>query len=45
MTADPGLAPGDGERTLVSNVANPYFSNREGGAKSPVDLPLALGRR
>src|SRR5438132_4477232 len=33
MTADPGHAPGDGERTLVSSVANSYFSNREGGAK------------
>ena len=42
MTADPGHPPGDGERTLVSSVANSYFSNREGGAKSPVDLPLRL---
>ena len=42
MTADAGLAPGDGERTLVSSVANSYFSDREGGAKSPVDLPLRL---
>jgi hypothetical protein len=39
---DPGLAPGDGERTLLSSVANSYFSDREGGAKSPVDLPLRL---
>jgi hypothetical protein len=42
ITADHGLAPGDSERTLVSNVATSYFSDREGGAKSPVDLPLRL---
>jgi len=42
ITADPGLAPGEGERPLVSNVANSYFSDREGGEKSPVDLPLRL---
>jgi hypothetical protein len=42
VAADPGLAPGDGERTLVSSVANSCFSDREGGAKSPVDLPLRL---
>ena len=42
MTADPGLAPGEGEQTLVNSVANSYSSDREGGAKSPVDLPLRL---
>jgi hypothetical protein len=42
MTADPGIAPGDGEGSLLSNVAKDYFSDREGGAKSPVDLPLRL---
>jgi hypothetical protein len=40
MTADPGVAPGDGEGSLLSNGANDYFSDREGSAKSPVDLPL-----
>ena len=42
MTVDPGDAPGDGEGRLRSNGANDYFSDREGGAKSPVDLPLRL---
>jgi hypothetical protein len=42
MTVDPGEAPGDGEGRLRSNGANDYFSDREGGAKSPVDLPLRL---
>jgi hypothetical protein len=42
MTADPGVAPGDGEGSLLTNGANDYFSNREGGAKSPMDLPLRL---
>jgi hypothetical protein len=41
MTADPAVAPGDSEG-LLSNGANDYFSDREGGAKSPVDLPLRL---
>jgi hypothetical protein len=36
MTANPGVAPGDGEGSLLSNGANDYSSNREGGAKSPV---------
>jgi hypothetical protein len=39
MTADPGIAPGEGQ---LSNGANDCFSDREGGAKSPVDLPLRL---
>jgi hypothetical protein len=42
ITADPGLAASDGEQTLVSNLASSYFSDREGDAKSPVDLPLRL---
>jgi hypothetical protein len=42
MTSDPGLAASDDERTLVSNVANSYPSDCQGGAKSPVDLPLRL---
>src|SRR5438270_6744015 len=29
MMADPGFAPGDGERTLVSSVANSYCGDRE----------------
>src|SRR3954452_6784001 len=41
-TADPGFAHGDGKRSLLSNGANDCFSNCEGGAKSPVDLPLRL---
>src|SRR3984893_10143639 len=39
---DPGDAPGDGEDRLLSNRANNHFGDREGGAKSPVDLPLRL---
>jgi hypothetical protein len=42
MTADAGVAPGNGEGRLLSNGANDCFSDREGGAKSPVDLPLRL---
>ena len=42
MTADAGVAPGDGAGKLVSNRANDGFSDREGGRKSPVDLPLRL---
>jgi hypothetical protein len=42
MTADAGVAPADGEGSLPSNGANDYFSDRQGGAKSPVDLPLRL---
>ena len=42
MTVDPGDAPGDGEGRLLSNSANYHFSDRQGGAKSPVDLPLRL---
>jgi len=41
-TADPGFAHGDGKRSLLSNGANDRFSDCEGGAKSPVDLPLRL---
>ena len=52
MTANPGVAPGDGEGSPLSNGANDYLSDGandylsdgDGGAKSPVDLP-ALGRR
>jgi hypothetical protein len=39
---DPGDAPGDGEDRLLSNRANNHFGDCEGGAKSPVDLPLRL---
>jgi hypothetical protein len=43
MTADAGMAPGDGQGRLISNRANDdCFSDREGGAKCPVDLPLRL---
>src|SRR5271170_7752630 len=43
MTANPGVAPGDGEGSPLSNGANDYFSgDGDGGAKSPVDLPLRL---
>ena len=42
MTADAGVAPGDGQGRLISNRANDCFNDREGGAKSPVDLPLRL---
>jgi hypothetical protein len=41
MTANPGVAPGDGEGSPLSS-ANDYFSDGDGGAKSPVDLPLRL---
>jgi hypothetical protein len=40
MTANPGVTPGAGESSPLSNGANDYFSDGEGGAKSPVDLPL-----
>src|SRR5215470_7199125 len=40
MTADPGVAPAGG--SLLSNGANNRFSDRESGARSPVDLPLRL---
>jgi hypothetical protein len=40
MTADPGLAPAGG--SLLNNGANNRFSDRESGARSPVDLPLRL---
>jgi len=42
MSADPGVASGNGQGRLLSNRANDHFSDREGGAKSPVDLPLRL---
>jgi hypothetical protein len=42
ITADPAFAASSGEQTLASNVTYPYFSDREGAAKSPVDLPLRL---
>ena len=42
MTAGAGVAPGDGQGRLISNRANDRFSDPEGGAKSPVDLPLRL---
>jgi hypothetical protein len=35
-------SPGDLERGLLGNGAKGCFSDREGGAKSPVDLPLCL---
>ena len=41
-TADPGFAHGDGKRSLLSKGANDCFSDCEGGATSPVDLPLRL---
>jgi len=40
MTPDLGVAPAAG--SLLSNGANNRFSDREGGARSPVDLPLRL---
>jgi hypothetical protein len=40
MTADPCIAPGDVKGSLLSVGANDYFSDRHGGPKSPVDLPL-----
>jgi hypothetical protein len=42
MTVDPGDASGDGKGRLLSDRANDHFSDRQGGAKSPVDLPLRL---
>ena len=42
VAVDPGDAPEDGEGRLLSNRANDHFSGPEGGAKSPVDLPLRL---
>ena len=43
MTANPGVAPRDGKGSPLSNGANDYFSgDGDGGAKSPVDLPLRL---
>jgi hypothetical protein len=42
MTADPGIAPGDIERNPLNNRAKDSLSDREGGPKSPVDLPLRL---
>ena len=36
------LHPGDGKDSPLSNDANDYFSDGDGGAKSPVDLPLRL---
>jgi hypothetical protein len=42
MTANPGVAPGNGEASPLSNGANDYFSDGDGSAKSPVDLPLRL---
>jgi hypothetical protein len=42
MTANPGVAPRNGEASPLSNGANDYFSDGKGGAKSPVDLPLRL---
>src|SRR5947199_4239581 len=42
MTANSGVAPGNGEASPLSNGANDYFSDGDGGAKSPVDLPLRL---
>jgi hypothetical protein len=42
MTADSGVASGDGQSRLLSNGSSDYISDREAGAKSPVDLPLRL---
>jgi hypothetical protein len=42
MTVDPVNAPRADEGRLLSNRANDYFSDPQGGAKSPVDLPLRL---
>jgi hypothetical protein len=39
-TTDLGVAPDGGG--LLSNGANDHIGDREGGAKSPVDLPLRL---
>jgi len=37
-----GFAHDAGKQSLVSDDANECFSDCEGGAKSPVDLPLSL---
>jgi hypothetical protein len=43
MTGNRGVAPGDGQGSPLSNGANDCFSgDGDGGAKSPVDLPLRL---
>jgi hypothetical protein len=42
MTADPNVALGDGGGSLLGNGVNDHFNDRQGGAKSPVDLPLRL---
>ena len=42
MTTNPAAVAGDGERTLVGSVVNHCISDRDRGAKSPVDLPLRL---
>jgi hypothetical protein len=42
LTADPGLAPGEGEQTLVNSVANRIAAIAKAARKSPVDLPLRL---
>ena len=42
MTVDLADAPRDDEGRLLSNRANDHFSDPQGGAKSPVDLPLRL---
>jgi hypothetical protein len=41
LTADPGIAPGDIKRSLLSNRAKDS-RDREGGPKSLTDLPLRL---
>jgi len=42
MTANPRIAPDDVKGSPLSNGAKHYFSERENGPKSPVDLPLRL---
>jgi hypothetical protein len=42
MTTDPAVAYEKSESRPLSNGASDYFSDREAGAKSPVDLPLRL---
>jgi hypothetical protein len=42
MTPDPGVACEKSESRPLSNGASNYFSDREAGAQSPVDLPLRL---
>src|SRR3984893_11332409 len=42
MTADPRIAPDDVKGSPLSNAAKHYFSERENGPKSAVDLPLRL---